>query len=195
MVFLVPRLLADVSPLVLSAGRYTMYGLVSAAVALPMARSLLARLTREDLIALVQLAIVGNLGYYMLLANAVHLIGIAPSSLIVGVLPVTITFAGLRDADAVPLRRLALPLALVAAGIVCINVDLFTSSAAQATSTLDKLAGIACAAITASTATNGRGCGASSRDWRARWRGSCWPCCRPARWQCRSPAAGRCSGC
>ncbi|WP_414442166.1 DMT family transporter [Burkholderia sp. 22PA0106] len=145
MVFLVPRLLADISPLVLSAGRYTMYGLVSAAVALPMARSLLARLTREDLIALVRLAIVGNLGYYMLLASAVHLIGIAPTSLIVGVLPVTVTFAGLRDADAVPLRRLALPLALVAAGIVCINIDLFTSSAAQATSTLDKLTGIACA--------------------------------------------------
>ncbi len=82
----------------------------------------------------------------MLLSSAVHLIGIAPTSLIVGVLPVTVTFAGLRDPDAVPLRRLALPLALVAAGIVRINVDLFTSSAAQATSTFDKLAGIACAA-------------------------------------------------
>ncbi|MEX3526828.1 MAG: DMT family transporter [Burkholderia sp.] len=138
MVFLVPRLLADISPLVLSAGRYTMYGLVSALVALPTARSLLARLTRADLVALVQLAIVGNLGYYMLLSSAVHLIGIAPTSLIIGVLPVTVTFAGLRDADAVPL-------ALVAAGIVAINIYLFTSSAAHATSTLDKLAGIACA--------------------------------------------------
>ncbi|MEX3630035.1 MAG: DMT family transporter [Burkholderia sp.] len=134
MVFLVPRLLADISPLVLSADRYTMYGLVSAPVALPTARSLLARL-----------AIVGNLGYYMLLPSAVHLIGIAPTSLIIGVLPVTVTFAGLRDADAVPLRRLALPLALVAAGIVAINIDLFTSSAAHATSILDRLAGIACA--------------------------------------------------
>ncbi|AJK46936.1 DMT family transporter [Burkholderia plantarii] len=146
MVFLVPRLLAEVSPLALSAGRYTMYGLVSALVALPAARSLLTRLTREDLVALVQLAIVGNLGYYMLLATAVHLIGIAPSSLIVGVLPVTVTLTGLRDADAVPLRRLALPLVLVAAGIACINVDLFTSSAARATSTSDKLAGVGCAA-------------------------------------------------
>ncbi|XHO72863.1 Inner membrane protein YtfF [Burkholderia gladioli] len=145
MVFLVPRLLADISPLVLSAGRYIMYGLVSALVALPTARSLLTRLTRADLVALVLLAIVGNLGYYMLLSSAVHLIGIAPTSLIVGVLPVTVTFAGLRDADAVPLRRLALPLALVAAGIAAINIDLFTSSAAQATSTVDKLAGIACA--------------------------------------------------
>lgn len=115
-------------------------------VALPAARSLLARLTREDLVALVRFTVIGNLGYYMLLAGAVHLIGIAPSSLIVGVLPVTVSLAGLRDADAVPLRRLALPLGLVATGIACIHVDLFTSGAARATSTLDKLAGIGCAA-------------------------------------------------
>ena len=133
MVFLVPRLLTDFSPLLLSAGRYTMYGLVSLAAALPAARSLLARLTREDLVALVKLAVVGNVAYYMLLSGAVHLIGIAPSSLIVGVLPVTVTLAGLGDHGAVPLRRLAAPLALVIAGIVCINVDLFTSEAAHAT--------------------------------------------------------------
>ncbi|KVO37449.1 multidrug DMT transporter permease [Burkholderia ubonensis] len=146
MVFMVPRLLTDFSPLLLSAGRYAMYGLVSLAAALPVARSLLARLTREDFIALAKLALVGNVAYYMLLSGAVHLIGIAPSSLIVGVLPVTVTLAGLGDQGAVPLRRLAGPLALVVAGIACINVDLFTSEAAHATTLVQKLAGIACAA-------------------------------------------------
>lgn len=145
MVFLVPRLLADFSPLLLSAGRYAMYGLVSLAAALPAARTLLARLTREDLVALVRQALIGNLAYYMLLTGAVHLIGIAPSSLIVGVLPVTVTLAGLGDHGAVPLRRLAGPLALVIAGIACINVDLFTSAAAHSTTLTQKLTGIACA--------------------------------------------------
>ncbi|WP_175770074.1 DMT family transporter [Burkholderia anthina] len=145
MVFLVPRLMTDFSPLLLSAGRYAMYGLVSLAAALPTARSLLARLTREDLVALAKLALIGNLAYYMLLSTAVHLIGIAPTSLIVGVLPVTVTLLGLGDRGAVPLRRLAAPLALVIAGIVCINVDLFTSEAALATTFVEKLAGIACA--------------------------------------------------
>ncbi|RQZ17696.1 DMT family transporter [Burkholderia sp. Bp9031] len=145
MVFLVPRLMTDFSPLLLSAGRYAMYGLVSLAAALPAARSLLARLTREDLVALAKLALIGNVAYYMLLSGAVHLIGIAPSSLIVGVLPVTVTLAGLGDRGAVSLRRLAAPLALVIAGIVCINIDLFTSEAAQATTLGQKLAGIACA--------------------------------------------------
>ena len=145
MVFLVPRVLPDFSPLLLSAGRYTMYGLVSLAAALPMARSLAKRLTREDLAALVKLALAGNLLYYLLLTAAVHLIGIAPASLIVGVLPVTVTLLGRRDHGAVPLTRLAWPLAMVMAGIVCINVDVFTVADATPVSIGTKLIGLACA--------------------------------------------------
>ena len=102
----VPRLLTDFSPLLLSVGRYAMYGSCRWR---PHCRppALLARLTREDLVALVRLAVIGNVAYYMLLSGAAHLIGIAPSSLIVGVLPVTVTLAGLGDHGAVPLRRLA----------------------------------------------------------------------------------------
>ncbi|MFM0337351.1 DMT family transporter [Paraburkholderia fungorum] len=146
MVFLAPRVLPDFSPLLLSAGRYTMYGIVSLAAALPMARSLIRRLTREDLGALVKLALAGNLLYYLLLSAAVHMIGIAPASLIIGVLPVTITLLGRRDHGAVPLARLAWPLAMVVAGIACINVDVFTAADSTPVSTATRLAGLACAA-------------------------------------------------
>ncbi|MGF6599661.1 drug/metabolite transporter (DMT)-like permease [Paraburkholderia sp. GAS448] len=145
MVFLVPRLLPDFSPLLLGAGRYTMYGVVSLVAALPAARSLLARLSREDLRALVTLALAGNILYYILLTSAVHMIGIAPSSLIVGVLPVTVTLLGRRDHGAVPLARLALPLAMVVAGIACINIDVFTVDGGSPGSVLTKLTGLACA--------------------------------------------------
>jgi drug/metabolite transporter (DMT)-like permease len=144
-VFLGPRLLADFSPMLLSAGRYVMYGAVSLALALPAARRLAAKFTRADLIALVKLALIGNLVYYALLSSAIHLIGIAPSSLIVGVLPVTVTLAGRGDHGAVPLRRLALPLTLVLAGIACINVDLFGATSGEHGSLLDRLAGLGCA--------------------------------------------------
>jgi drug/metabolite transporter (DMT)-like permease len=144
-VFLAPRLLPDFSPLLLSAGRYTMYGVVSLVAALPGARSLLNRLTREDLAALVKLALAGNLLYYVLLSAAVHLVGIAPSSLIVGVLPVTVTLLGRGDHGAVPLKRLLWPLAMVVAGIGCINLDVFSVTGDATASTLTKLAGIGCA--------------------------------------------------
>ncbi|MFM0013817.1 DMT family transporter [Paraburkholderia sediminicola] len=145
MVFLVPRVLPDFSPLLLSAGRYTMYGIVSLAAALPMARSLIKRLTREDLGALVKLALAGNLLYYLLLTAAVHMIGIAPASLIVGVLPVTVTLLGRRDHGAVPLARLVWPLSLVVAGIACINIDVFTVADSTPVTIATKLLGLACA--------------------------------------------------
>ncbi|CAB3764985.1 DMT family transporter [Paraburkholderia solisilvae] len=147
-VFLVPRLLPDFSPLLLSSGRYMMYGAVSVVVALPGARSLLRRLSGADLAALVKLALAGNLLYYLLLTGAVHMVGIAPASLIVGVLPVTVTLLGRRDHGAVPLARLVWPLAMVLAGIACINVDVFTAASAgpgASGSILTKLAGLACA--------------------------------------------------
>jgi drug/metabolite transporter (DMT)-like permease len=145
MVFLVPRLLPDFSPLLLSSGRYTMYGIVSLIAALPMARRLTAKLTLDDLGALVKLALVGNVAYYILLTAAVHMVGVAPASLIVGVLPVTVTLAGRRDRGAVPLRRLAWPLAMVIAGIVCINVDVFTGDPAHPAGLTHKLLGVLCA--------------------------------------------------
>jgi drug/metabolite transporter (DMT)-like permease len=149
-IFLAPRLLPDFSPLSLSVGRYLMYGLVSLAVALPFARRLTAKLTRADLVALAKLALVGNLLYYMLLASAVQLVGIAPTSLIVGILPVTVTLAGRRDHGAIDLRRLIGPLALVIAGIACINLDVFrdvlTHAGDGGASVPTRLAGLACAA-------------------------------------------------
>ena len=148
-VFLVPRLLGDFPPALLASARCMMYGVVSLLAALPIARRVAAKLTRADLVALGWLAFVGNLVYYLFLTAAVHRIGIGPTSLIVGVLPVTVTLAGRHDHGAVPLHRLVFPLALVAAGIACINVHVFVGSASQAaasaTTVAGKLAGIACA--------------------------------------------------
>ncbi|HKT92083.1 MAG TPA: DMT family transporter [Paraburkholderia sp.] len=145
-VFVVPRQLAEFSPLLLSAGRYVMYGLVSLAALLPMLRRVWPRITRADLVALVKLALVGNVLYYLFLASAIHLVGISPASLIVGVLPVTVTLLGRRDHGAVPLSRLIWPLAMIAAGIACINVDVFTAAGnAGGASILTRIAGIGCA--------------------------------------------------
>jgi drug/metabolite transporter (DMT)-like permease len=83
-------------------------------------------------------------------AFGVQLAGVAPTSLIVGILPITITMLGRRDHGAVPLSRLIWPLLVVAAGIACINVDLFGQTAATAATNVrpvwQRIVGIACAA-------------------------------------------------
>lgn len=146
-VFLAPRLLADFSPWLLSAGRYMMYGAVSLLAFVPIARTVWPKLTLRDVLTLLRLALTGNLIYYVFLAQAVHRVGIAPTSLIIGVLPVTVTLAGRRDHGAVPLARLALPLAMVLAGIACINVDVFFGSGGGQTdsSTGEQIVGLLCA--------------------------------------------------
>lgn len=143
-VFVTPRVLGDFPPLLLAAGRYVMYGGVALLASLPSLRGLAARLTRRDLAALLLQALLGNFLYYICLGTAVGLVGIAPTTLIIGLLPVTVTLAGLGDHGSIPLRRLALPLLTLAAGIACINIDLFTS-AAQTASVGHKLFGLACA--------------------------------------------------
>lgn len=143
-VILAPSLLPEFNPVLISCARFALYGLVSLLVALPMAPRLLRQLSRRDALTLVKLSLVGNLINFALLATAVQLAGVATASLINGVLPVTITLLGRNERDAVPLSRLAWPLLLVAAGIVCINLEAFVASTSDAL-LARRMLGIACA--------------------------------------------------
>ncbi len=125
MVFVVPELLDAFSPLEMAVGRYVAYGAFAFGLLLPRLKQLFATLAPSDYTALLRHALAGNIVYYMLLAMGVKYAGVAPTSLIVGMLPVVVTLLGRNDHGAVPLRRLALPLLLVGAGIACINIDTF----------------------------------------------------------------------
>jgi drug/metabolite transporter (DMT)-like permease len=132
-VFLAPRLLAAFTPLQMTAGRYVCYGLASAALLAPAARGVMARMTLADWRDLAGLSLLGNIVYYVCLAVSVQIAGVVPASLIIGLLPVTITLVGAREngkgqGGGVALRRLAAPLLLVAAGVACINVAAFQTA-------------------------------------------------------------------
>lgn len=146
MVFIVPELLPAFSPLELALGRYCAYGAIALGLMLPRLRSLAARLNGSDYAALVRHALAGNIVYYVLLAFGVTLAGVAPTSLIIGVLPLAVTLMGRRDHGAVSLRALALPLALVVAGIACINVDVYMEARAVGANAMRTAAGVLCAA-------------------------------------------------
>ncbi len=144
-VFLVPALLPQFPPVLLSLGRYLLYGAVSLVLVAPWLGRLLRRLTCADLLLLLELALTGNLIYYVLLAGAVQMTGVAAASLIIGTIPVLIAVLGRSDAGAVSLRRMALPLALVSGGMVCVNLDLLFSSHAAQRPLQDRLIGVLCA--------------------------------------------------
>ena len=121
LVFLAPELVPSFTPLQLSAARYLAYGLIAAALVLPRWGALTRQLGRAEWRALFCLSILGNILYYVLLASAVQLGGMAMTSLVIGFLPVAVTVIGSRGAGAVPLRQLGPSLALGTAGIACIG--------------------------------------------------------------------------
>ena len=145
MVFIVPELLPGFSPVELAVGRYVAYGAISLGLMLPGLAALLRRLAPGDYRALLRQALSGNIVYYIFLALGVQLAGVAPTSLIVGLVPVSVTLLGRRDHGAVPLARLLAPLAVVAAAIACINADVFGHARASGGSLAATLLGIACA--------------------------------------------------
>ncbi|MBF8757822.1 DMT family transporter [Pseudomonas guariconensis] len=137
-VIMVPELLPEFSPMLLSTVRYLMVGVLSLLMLVPMARHL-RQLTLQDVWMLLRLAVVGNLVYFICLAAAIQHLGVAPASLIVGILPLTITLYGRNDSGAVPLVRLAGPLALILAGMLCINLETFAFAPGDVA---DKLLGL-----------------------------------------------------
>lgn len=143
LVFLAPELAHGFTPLQQTIGRYLCFGLISAALIAPRWRSVRAHLGRAEWLALGWLALAGNSFYYVLLANAVQLGGIAMTSLIVGFIPVTVTIIGSRDRDAVALARLMPSILLCMAGTLCIGWQAMASFHVSAS--LAPMLGLLCA--------------------------------------------------
>lgn len=144
LVFVVPLMLPDYPPALLSAARYLAFGLI----ALPLAawdRAELARLSRADWTEALKLSAVGNLLYYLCLSAAIQHAGGPLPTVLIGTLPVVIAIVShlgwvrgshARDngprspGDAPPAapiaargtwRRLAPSLTLIACGVALVN--------------------------------------------------------------------------
>jgi drug/metabolite transporter (DMT)-like permease len=124
LVFVAPVLLADYPPALLSFARYLAFGVI----ALPLAwldRQRLRQLTRADWVQALELALVGNVVYYLFLASAIQHAGAPLPTMIIGTLPVVIAVSSnLRDArrdGRLPWVRLAPSLLVIAAGIALVN--------------------------------------------------------------------------
>ncbi|TSE23080.1 Inner membrane protein YtfF [Tepidimonas sediminis] len=150
LVFLSPLMLPDYPAALQTVGRYLAFGLLC----LPLAwfdRHELRRLRRADWGHALELALVGNLLYYLLLASSIQRTGGPLSTVIIGTLPVVIAVvANRRDAardGRLPWRRLLPALVLIAAGIALVNhVELQAVRADPARRVADYLLGALLAA-------------------------------------------------
>lgn len=144
-IFLGPQLAAGLSGAQFAVLRFLCYGAFSLALLLPRWRQVSAQLTRADWVALFWLSLIGNLVYYSLVGSGVQLVGIATTSLIVGLIPVLVTLAGRHDANAVALKPLLPSLGLACAGVALVSLNALRNGQDGPASTGSVVVGLLCA--------------------------------------------------
>lgn len=142
--FLVPVLLAEFSPIAVTLGRYFCYGLVSLAI-LGFAGTRLRGHSWSVWRSCVAFAVAGNVGYYFFLVQGIALVGAPVVTVIIGTLPVTVALYGNWLRQEFPFRQLALPVGLILAGLVTVNLTELDWSGLGGRSPSAQLLGICCA--------------------------------------------------
>lgn len=120
LVFVVPLMLPDYPPAMLSFGRYLGFGVIALLLAwadLPR----LQQLQQQDWLMAGELALVGNLLYYLFLSAAIQLAGAPLPTMLIGTLPIVIAVVANFGAEALPWRRLLPSLAVISTGIALVN--------------------------------------------------------------------------
>ncbi|PIB42563.1 hypothetical protein AOA59_21185 [Pseudomonas sp. 2822-15] len=143
-IFLGPQLTPGLSGVQFAVLRFLCYGAISVALLMPRWRRVCANLTIADWKSLFWLSLIGNLIYYTLVGTGVQLVGIATTSLIVGLIPVFVTLAGRHDVNAISLRKLTPSLFCAVGGVVLISWHALING--DKPDILTNLAGILCAA-------------------------------------------------
>ena len=130
LVFVAPVMLPGYAPALLTVGRYLAFGLIALPLALLLDRRALRELQRANWWEAAKLSLVGNFLYYLFLSAAIQRAGAPLPTMIIGTLPVVIAVCAnhrnrVRDGH-LPWARLAPSLALIAAGLACVNRDELT---------------------------------------------------------------------
>lgn len=124
LVFITPLILPDYPGVILSFGRYAAFGLI-ALVPAWFDRQRILQLRRQDWLAALKLALVGNIIYYSALATAIQLADAPLPTMLIGTLPVVIAICSNwsphHPGDSIAWKKLALPLLIILAGLLFVN--------------------------------------------------------------------------
>lgn len=119
-VFMAPVWVPDFSPFQLSAGRYLAYGVFAVLFLLPRWKEVVPAVSMKEWLVLAWLSLLGNILYYVLLASAVQMGGVAMTTLVIGFMPVAVSLIGYVKQKNVSLLRMIPSLLFGFAGVMCI---------------------------------------------------------------------------
>lgn len=136
LVFVAPVMLPGYAPALLTVGRYLAFGVIALPLGLALDRRALRELQPGDWWEAARLSLVGNFLYYLCLSAAIQRAGAPLPTMIIGTLPVVIAVCAnhrnrVRDGH-LPWLKLAPSLALIVAGLACVNREELLTLQAQA---------------------------------------------------------------
>lgn len=120
--FLVPYYLSDINPIVITIGRYLVYGFISILFVLCNVKKW-RHLTIDQWKHAFLLAFVGNVGYYLCLTVGISYGGITLTTLIISILPITMIVVGNFVDKEFSFNILLMPVIMVFIGIVMLNLS------------------------------------------------------------------------
>ncbi|MCO5732872.1 DMT family transporter [Rhizobium sp. SSA_523] len=121
--FVAARLVHPFSLFDITIGRYAVFGLTCLLTMLH-PRLRLRGIGASRIITGMMLGIIGYVGYFVLASQAVILAGPVVPPLIIGIMPVILPAIANLMEQTIAWRKLLLPLAMIAAGIAAVNLDL-----------------------------------------------------------------------
>lgn len=143
--FLLPVLLGSWNPVIVTVGRYLVYGLLSV-VLFAVGGGPVRQLARQHWRLALAFAVAGNAGYYLLLVVGIRAAGAPLTDMVIGAIPVVVAVVGNWLSPSYRWRRLALPLILVTAGLALVSaLEISGVHAYQPGPVGEKLAGLAAA--------------------------------------------------
>ena len=120
--FLIPYITkSTIDPILLTTGRYGVYGLLSIVLMMTLSRSLLKTLCFKDWLWAVVFALAGNVGYYIFLIFSIRVSDITTATLIIGITPVAFAIFGNIQQNEFSFRRLFIPLMLISVGLISLH--------------------------------------------------------------------------
>lgn len=120
--FIIPKLLPSYSAVEITCGRYLVYGIVSIIMWLCRRRSIIAYNDSNKIwFRALRFAFCGNVGYYLFLVLAIQLAGVTISTLVIGMLPITVSLYGNWLFREFSFKKVFPPVLLILCGIMIIS--------------------------------------------------------------------------
>lgn len=148
-VYMVPQFLGNYDPIVIAMGRFTVYGIGAAFLAIPF-RKELKKLSFKDWRMAFSLSFFGNAVYYVFLCWGIQYAGAPVAGMLMALIPVLVALiankTNLDQRTVVPWSKLCPPLLMIFVGLCVGNIDEF-KLIKEATSQANFWVGTLCATV------------------------------------------------